>query len=436
MIRWSGSKPSSMAATREAMISDVLSNGPALVAWAAVLYKLSLLRRSPDDPAARPYLWTLVALASALTVLAHPVYMTVDRLTGIPNLARLLGHDFIMLTAWSARTTLSYVNFPFEEARSRVRRHGAILVVALVFMAVLFGLAPVDEETMQFMSRYATAPFILEYWLVFLGFLGVALVDIVRLDFAHAARADNPTVKLGLRTVALGGIVGLGYVANEGLYVLGAQVDATYPLGDKDMVTTVLVAGGTSLMIVGSTMPAWGPIVGIPAAARWIDRYGTLRQLYPLWVDLYQASPDIALSPPLSSLVDSLSMRDLNVRLYRRVVEIRDGLLTLHSFVDPRVHAEAKTLGRSAGLSDDELIVVAEAATVAAAIRAKARGHAMAEGHVVAAAPAGSDLRGEAIYLTRLARAYSSSPIVRMVLNRIEDSTVDGGLVEQGTRRP
>ena len=412
------------------MISDVLANGPALVAWAAVLYKLSARRRSPDDPAAHPYLGTLVALALALTVLAHPVYVTLDHLAGIPNLARLLGHSFIVLAAWSARSTLSYVNYPFEQARSRVRHHGAILVVALVFMVVLFGLAPVDEETIQFMSRYATTPFILEYWLVFLGFLGVALFDIVRLDLAHAARADNPALKLGLRTVALGGIVGLGYVANEGIYVLGAQVDATYPLGDKDMVTTVLVAGGTSLMIMGSTMPAWGPVVGISAAAHWIDRYRTLRQLYPLWVALYRASPDIALSPPSSLLMDALSMRDLTVRLYRRVIEIRDGLLTLHSFVDPRVRAEASTLGRLAGLSDDELIVVAEAATVAAAIRAKARGYAMAEGHEVAAAPAGSDLSAEAAYLTRLSRAYLSSPIVRKVLERIDGVDVNSGLLQ------
>jgi hypothetical protein len=418
------------------MISDVLANGPALVAWAAVLYKLSLLRRSPDDPAARPYLWTLVALASALTVLAHPVYLTLDRLAGIPNLARLLGHGFIMVTAWSARAILSYVNYPFEEARSRVRRHGAVLVVALAFMGVLFGLAPVDEETMQFMSRYATAPFILEYWLVFLGFLGVALFDIVRLDLAYATRADNPALKLGLRTVALGGVVGLGYVANEGLYVLGAQVDATYPLGNKDMVTTVLVAGGTSLMIIGSTMPAWGPIVGIPAAARWINRYRTLRHLYPLWADLYRVSPGVALAPPGSPLMDALSLRDLNVRLYRRVVEIRDGLLTLRPFVDPRVREEADALGRLAGLSGDDLDAVAEVATVAAAIRAKGRGHAMVEGGVVAALPADSDLGAEAAYLTRLSRAYRFSPIVRKVLNRTQDATVDSGLVERGTQQP
>ena len=418
------------------MISDVLANGPALVAWTAVLYKLSARRRSPDDPAAHPYLGTLVALALALTVLAHPVYVTLDRLAGIPNLARLLGHSFIVLAAWSARSTLSYVNYPFEQARSRVRHHGAILVVALVFMVVLFGLAPVDEETMQFMSRYATTPFILEYWLVFLGFLGVALFDIVRLDLTHAARADNPALKVGLRTVALGGIVGLGYVANEGLYVLGAQVDATYPLGDKDMITTVLVAGGTSLMIIGSTMPAWGPIVGIPAAARWIDRYWMLRVLYPLWADLYRASPDIALSLPSSPLMDALAMRDLNVRLYRRVVEIRDGLLTLRPFVDPKVREVAGALGRSAGLSGDELDAVAEAATVAAAIRAKRRRRAIAGGDVVAAAPVGSDLSAEAAYLTRLSRAYRNSSVVRMLLERIEGADVDDGLVQQGTRRP
>ena len=418
------------------MISDVLANGPALVAWAAVLYKLSARRRSPDDPAAHPYLWTLLALASALTVLAHPVYVTLDRLAGIPNLARLLGHGFIMLTAWNARSTLSYVNYPFEEARSRVRHHGAILVVALVFMVVLFGLAPVDEETIQFMSRYATAPFILEYWLVFLGFLGVALFDIVRLDLAHAERADNPSLKLGLRTVALGGIVGLGYVANEGLYVLGRQVDATYPLGDKDMVTTVLVAGGTSLMIIGSTMPAWGPVVGIPAAARWLDRYRMLRTLYPLWIDLYRASPEIALAPPSSPMKDALSLRDLNVSLYRRVVEIRDGLLTLRPYVDPRVREDAIALGRSTGLAGDELVTVAEAVTVAAAIRAKRRGHAAADGGLVAAAPADSDLGAEAAYLTRLSRAYRSSPVVKMMLDHTENADLDGGLVQQGTRRP
>ena len=118
------------------------------------------------------------------------------------------------------------------------------------------------------------------------------------------------------------------------------------------------------------------------------------------------------------------------------MVEIRDGLLTLRPYVDPRVREDAGALGRSTGLSGDELVAVAEAATVAAAIRAKGRGHAMVEGDVVAAAPAESDLGAEAAYLTRLSRAYRSSPVVKMMLDRTENADVDGGLVQQGTRRP
>lgn len=282
------------------MLNDVLANGPAVLAWAAVAYQLPALRRSPDDPAARAYLLTLCALASALTVLAHPVYFALDRLIGIPNLARLLGHSCILVTSWAVQALLLHLNFARDVAEARIRQLSVALAFSLVLMSLLFGLAPVDEETIQFMSKYADAPYILEYWLIFLSYLGVALANVVRLDLSYAAMTDNPSLKLGLRTVALGGVVGLGYVANEGIYVVGRQVSLAYPFGDKDMVTTVLVAGGTSLMIVGSTMPAWGPVVGIPMVWHWVDRYRTLRRLYPLWKALYESSPGIALSPPSS----------------------------------------------------------------------------------------------------------------------------------------
>jgi hypothetical protein len=189
-------------------------------------------------------------------------------------------------------------------------------------------------------------------------------------------------------------------------------------------------------MIIGSTMPAWGPKVGILAAARWLDRYQTLRVLYPLWTDLYRVSPEIALAPPSSSLTDALSLRDLNIRLYRRVVETRDGLLTLRQYVDSQVREDAGALARAAGLSGDNLEVVTEAATVAAAIQAKEQGHAMVEGDVVAAAPADADLTAEAAYLTRLSRAYRSSPVVRTMLDRTDHTAMGSGSARQGTRRP
>ena len=45
-------------------------------------------------------------------------------------------------------------------------------------------------------------------------------------------------------------------------------------------------------------------------------------------------------------------------------------------------------------------------------------------------------LGAEAAYLTRLSRAYRSSPVVKMMLDHTENADLDGGLVQQGTRRP
>ena len=363
---------------------------------------------------------SLGALASALTVLAHPVYFALDGLIGIPNLARLLGHSCIVVTSWAVQSLLLHLNYDRAIAQTKTRQLGVVMLVALGLMTLLFGLAPVDEETIQFMSRYADAPYILQYWLIFLSYLAVALVNVVRLDLAYATRTDNPSMKIGLRTVAFGATVGLGYVANESLYVVGRRIGLGYPFGDKDMVTTVLVAGGTSLMIIGSTMPAWGPAVGIPRIWHWSQRYWMLRRLYPLWSALYAASPSIALSPPSSSVHDVFSVGDVNIRLHRRVIEIRDGLLTLRPFVDPRVGEEARRAGRATGLAGDELAAVSEAATIANAIGAKARGEQPGDGDMIMAARGGSTMIEEAAFLTRVAQAQHQSPVVRAVLERFD----------------
>jgi hypothetical protein len=314
------------------------------------------------------------------------------------------------------------------------RQLGVALVASLVFMALLFGLAPVDDESLEFMSKYADAPFMLEYWLVFLSYLGVALINVVRLDLSYAARSDNPSLKLGLWTGALGAFIGLGYVANEGVYVVGRNLGFGYPLGDKDMITTVLVAGGTSLMIIGSTMPGWGSRVGIPTIWGWIHRYRMLRELYPLWSTLCNSSPKIAMSPPPTPIVDALSIRDAGFRMYRRVIEIRDGLLTLRPYVDPRARNLALQLGREAGLTGLDLTAVSEAATVAVALRAKSRGHAFASGDVIPAGGGGADLESEAAFLSCMSRAHRYSPVVRRVLDRVELADAESSFLEQGVR--
>lgn len=128
-------------------------------------------------------------------------------------------------------------------------------------------------------------------------------------------------------------------------------------------------------------------------------------------------------------------MRDVNIRLHRRVIEIRDGLLTLRPYVDPRVREDAQVQGRAAGLSGDDLAAVSEAATIAAAIRSKSQGEPVGEGDMIVAAPGGSSMLDEAAFLIRVAQAQRSSPIVRTMLERFEHGQAGAYLAEQGSRR-
>jgi hypothetical protein len=411
------------------MTRVLLQLGPAMLTWAAVIFKLPAMRRSPRDSALRAYWLALLALSLALTVLLPPVHLAIDRLVGVPNLSRLLGHSLALAAAWAAQAFLLRLNYLGPTAWRRTRRYGWALAATVVVMAVLFALAPVDVETTQFMGRYADASFMLEYWLAFLAYLGLAQWNVAHLSWRYARLSDRPALRLGLRLTAAGGVFGLGYVVHEGLYLAVRRLDLGYPLGVKERVTQVLLASAAGLIVIGSTMPAWGPRVGLPRLWRWIAQYGAYRRLYPLWLALCRSSPEIALVPPSPVVVDALAVRDLDLRLYRRVIEIRDGRLALRPYLDPRAANAAHALGQDAGLSGEELQVVVEAASLAAALRAKKRRRRPPAGGPRPEAPGATDLEGEVAWLERVADCFARSPLVRAVLAELDR---DGREANQG----
>lgn len=397
-------------------MSDILTYGPTVLAWAAVLYRLPAVRRSPGDAGRRSYWLTLLFLALALTVLLPPVYLWLGRAGGIPNLGRLLGNGLVLIASWTVQAYLFHLNYPPEHARPRVHRMAWALAAALGLMAILFALAPVDRDAVDFTRRYGDAPYVLEYRLVFLAYLGLALVNVVRLSWRYAGVAERPALALGLRLVALGASFGLGYAAHEGLRVGTRRLGLGDPLPAAELLTQLLIAGSVSLIVVGSTMPAWGPRVGIPVLSRWTGRYRACRRLYPLWRDLVRATPEIALVPPPSPLADALAVRDLGFHLYRRVIEIRDGRLALRAYLAPAVAERARALCTAAGLSAEEAHAVVEAACLAAAMEAKRRGWPASPTPSPLKADGGADVDTEVATLGRVARCYRRSPIVRAVL--------------------
>ena len=201
---------------------------------------------------------------------------------------------------------------------------GCILIGALVLLGTLFAAAPVDQESTEFMRRYGAAPFVLEYRLVLLSYIGLTLVNVAGLSWRYAMIADQPALRLGLRVTSAGRFVGLCYVTQESAYAFSRRLGLNYPLRGT-VPGEVLISVAVVLITVGSTMPIWGPRLGIPHFCRWVGNYRSLRRLYPLWRALYSASPDIALMKVTSPLAETLMVRDLGFFLYRRTIEIEDG---------------------------------------------------------------------------------------------------------------
>jgi hypothetical protein len=196
--------------------------------------------------------------------------------------------------------------------------------------------------------------------------------------------------------IALGTASALTYHVHKALFFAARRFDFGYPKALGDLADRGLPLVAAVLVLAGATLPTWGPRLGVPALWGWFRDYRTYLGLRPLWLALYRANPQIALVPPLPFVLDVVSLRDLDMRLYRRVIEIRDGRLALQPYLVPGV------VGTSGRAQD----AVAEAATLDAAVRARASGSAPVTSTHAVAVPGGHDLESDIAFLTEVAKAY------------------------------
>jgi hypothetical protein len=361
----------------------LLYGTPPVLLWSAVLGRVPAIRRRPNDPVLRAYWLALLCLAAAVTVLIPPVQLAVDRVVGVPSLALLVGHGLALGCATSAQAFLLYSSSPPDEARPRVRRQVWLLVLTLIAMAALFTVGQTQHATFDLFSGDVTAWPAVLFWLLYLGNLGMALVNAVRLIWRWAAssdRADRELLRGGLGLLTVGAAVGLVYVGYHLVFLAASQRGQARRLGDPQLITQGLSGASVLLIVAGFTLPAWGPRVGLVRWLRWVSRYRAHRRLYRLWRTLWRAVPSIALEPPSPWWRDALTLRGgVSFRLQRRCVEIRDGQVKLRPWRDPRAATTGQELGRRAGLDDEALEAVVEAATLLAAAQLRRRAAAIGE---------------------------------------------------------
>ena len=398
----------------------VLSYGSLVLAWVAVAYRLPVLWQPVERLGLRAHWFAHLALAVSLTFLFGPVYLAIDAAAGMPNLARLLGHAVVLVACWCVQVYFVHLALPPRPARAASLRGGLALLAAMVLLAASFGLAHIrEEDAVDFTGHFAARPFVLEYRLVFLAYLATSMLVLIRLAHQYAPIVrDRPSLFLGLHLLGLAGWGALAYVLHEGAWAASQRLGLSYPAPEPELTKEILMAVSLGLLLVGATLPAWGPRVGVPSWWRWAERHVACRRLYPFWRDLCRAFPELALVAPGSAVADALAVRDVDLRLVRRVVEIRDCRLALRAYLPAGTVAGVRSACEAAGLTPLATQATIEAASLAAALRPYSCGAVANLPDPLPETPGASDLDHEVAYLLRVAHAYTRSPMVRAYRTR------------------
>jgi len=285
-------------------------------------------------------------------------------------------------------------------------------------MTVLFALAPVDgEEPVRFTDVYAASPWIPPYMTVYLGYLAVGASDqIVRARRYARAAEGRIFVRAASNMYAAGLGVAAVYISFKAGVVTAAQFGHQLPFSET-LVTTVVLVVAVCTANVGTLFPVVGPrLVSVRRVPR---RYRLYRQLHPLWLACYQGAEHVVLDPPKNPTRDALPLKGLHDALYRRIIEIFDGMRAVRPYADPSVTEIATTRAREAGLAGGDLDAVVQAAQFAVAFDAKRNGRSIAggastESGAQCAEPrrAAANTDTEAARLAAIAQAFTGSPIV------------------------
>ncbi|MFI5683413.1 MAB_1171c family putative transporter [Streptomyces sp. NPDC051636] len=331
----------------------------ALSSYAALVYRLCQARRSWKDNAYRTLVVTL--LFQCLTFTMGAVAMGSKRFLGVGNLAILVMHLSAVAFCVSAQIILLRWATADEEAVRKTRYWLITGIVLDALLTALFFLADGPGRPASDFDTGSGRPLVLTYLLVFIVSQAVPCVTIFRQCGPYARMTDKASLRQALRLLSVAAVVLFLYCLARTVNILTAA--RGIDIGVWKVAASVFSAAGIVTLSLSLTMPSWGP-----SAARlleWARSYRSYRALYPLWRDLYEASPDIVLEPP------GASVSDLNYRLHRRVVEIRDGWRDLRPYIDRTANGVD---GPDQGASEESRQALAEAAQIRQALHAKRTG--------------------------------------------------------------
>lgn len=374
-----------------------------LVGATIFVWKVRALARGRRELGSVAFCVYIALSALGYLVLLPPVYVVIDRLTGITNSSGMLSAVCVLGLTAAQQVLLMHWAYPAAEAGPRIRRRLLFWSLMLaVYLTMFFLFMPGEQRFHDFYVRYSLhlgqAPYLVVYIIACI----VGQTDVVRHCWMYARIADVSWLRRGMLTTTAGASLILLYCAIRVGDILAGPLhaDLTFLEGAAWACGDV----GSALALIGWVLPSVGP--RLSAAATWFRDYRRHNSLYPLWKALHEAVPYVALDPPHSRLQDVLRLRNINFWLYRRVIEIQDAQRALR----PRIEGALERInaGREPEApSDEESLPMALAfARLNAARRTRSSSGAADRDGTTGDGARATDLSGEVEWLTDLSDEF------------------------------
>ncbi|MEU3726733.1 MAB_1171c family putative transporter [Streptomyces sp. NPDC031705] len=373
---------------------------PAAAMAVSLVCKLPALRTNWRDPLLRSVCVLLVLAGAVFTFAAPPTIAAVNRWTGVPNFSAPL--VYCLMTAFSASCLVLVFNWrggPAREIRRTSQRWIAGYCVVVVAIVVLFALgeAPV-ERLRDFDTYYANTPYIRLMIAAYLLAHNAAVLMMVSMCWRWSLRVRG-WLRAGLVIIVAGYTISLAYDAAK-----MSAVAARWLGRDLDDLSTYLAPPLASFAALVSSVGFVLPLVCQRLSDSW-RTWSTYRRLGTLWHEVHGSAPGG------TPCVRMSWWSPAEIRVIQRESDIHDGFLRLGPSFDRRQRDSAYERARAGGADEETARAVADAAMVAAAVRAGAAG------------PEGAGGDGERVLvladgprdLVRISHALRHSPLVAAV---------------------
>jgi hypothetical protein len=305
----------------------------------ALLWGVGLIRLVRRRPSAHHRAMTLSILAIAIAATANEprIAQVIDSVTAVPDLSalvRTLSGVAAVSAAWVFTSALSRPAQPKPYWRPWLYGGTA---VAMGVLTVLFLVSERLPEPGAFTDEQAgRLPVVLFGAVSHLAYAAGAARGAV-LFWTRARASGRTLLRSGLYVLCAAAALFLAYVGLRTIWLVGEPLGLRPPrwLAANQQAGLWL---GLLLFAVGCALP------GLAVAGDYVADYTALNRLHHLWHTLQRAVPGFVLGRTPSRLGDLLNPLNVRMRLYRRVIEIRDAQWSLGAPVDPDPTTEAALL--------------------------------------------------------------------------------------------